>query len=140
MVCDLEKAKQIMVEGDYTVVLVSGEDVLSSKERGVAPLLDWVERGLDLKDFSASDKVVGKAAAFLYALLGVKRLFAQVVSAPALEVLRNWKIEVSFGETVENIKNRTGTGMCPMESCVLNIDNPYDALQEIKKTRERLMK
>ena len=140
MVCDLEKAKQIMVDGDYTVVLVSGNVVLFSKERGVAPLLDWVERGLDLKDFSASDKVVGKAAAFLYALLGVKRLFAQVISAPALEVLRNWKIEVSFVETVENIKNRMGTGMCPMESCVLNIDNPYDALQEIKKTRERLMK
>ena len=95
---------------------------------------------MDLKDYSASDKVVGKAAAYLYMLLGVKRLFTQVISAPALEVLESENIEVSFGQVVENIKNRTGTGICPMESCVLNIDNPYDALQEIKKTRERLMK
>lgn len=140
MVCDLEKSKQILEDGGYTVVLVCGDRTLTSRERGVAPLLDWIGCGADFKGYSASDKVVGKAAAFLYVLLGIKRLYAQVISAPALEVLGSESIEVSFGQVVENIKNRTGTGICPMESCVLGIDNPRDALLEIKKTRERLMK
>ena len=59
----------------------------SSTERGVKPLLDFIENGPNLRGFSAADKIVGKAAALLYVLLGVKEVYAPVMSETALYTL-----------------------------------------------------
>ena len=68
---DLKKAIDILNSGQYTCVLCKDNEIHISTERGVKPLLEWLESGIALKGFSAADKVVGKAAAFLYVLLGV---------------------------------------------------------------------
>ena len=69
---DLNMAQSILEQDGCTCVLCNGETVYKSHRRGVAPLMGWLESGTDLKGFSAADKVVGKATAFLYCLLGVK--------------------------------------------------------------------
>ena len=69
---DLENAKQILLEGGYTCVLCRGKEIYTATARGVRPLVDWLDSGLDLRGFSAADKVVGRATAFLYVLLGVR--------------------------------------------------------------------
>ena len=38
----------------------------------------------------------------------------------------------------EHIVNRTGTGLCPMENAVKDIDEPKKAYHEVKKTLEML--
>ena len=84
---DMNKARSLLEAGDYTCVLCRGDAVFTATERGVKPLLNWLESGLDLRNFSAADRVVGRATAFLYRLLGVKAVYARVMSYPAAEVL-----------------------------------------------------
>lgn len=138
MITDTQKAKSLLFEGKYTCVLCKGEEVYTSSQRGVAPLLSWIKSGTDFKDFSAADKVVGKAAAFLYVLLGVKEVYAEIISEPARQTLENFNISHQFASKVKAIRNRTNTGFCPMESAVLDIDDPNEALKAIIKKLEEL--
>lgn len=124
------KAKALLQEG-CTCALYTKTQVFRSEKRGVAPLLQWLESGEDFSKFSAADKVVGKAAAFLYVLLGVERVYALVISEAAESVLNAYNIPVCFEEKVSAIKNRTGTGFCPMEQAVLRLSDPNEAYKAI---------
>ncbi len=137
---DIIKARRMMEEQQLTCSFVSGESVYISQERGVKPLLDCYKEKKMTSGFSAADKVVGKAAAFLYVLLGAKELYAQVLSKPALEVLQKNGIAVSYGQLTDAINNRAGDGFCPMETAVLLIEEPLEALEAIEKTRIALQK
>ncbi len=129
---DFIKAKELLLGGGYTCVLVKGEEVFTSAERGVKPLVSFRESQKDYSGYSAADKVVGKATAFLYVLLGVKAVYANIISKSALEVLERYNIETKFMELVENIINRKGDGICPFEKAVLDIedvDEVYDVIR-----------
>ena len=134
----LQKARTILQSSNCTCVFYNGDIVLTDSRRGVKPLLELLQGDLDLQAYSAADKVVGKAAAYLYCLLKIKELYAGVLSQPALEVLNRFDIPVSYGILVPAIENRTKTGFCPMESAVLNISNPEEALEVIQKTVQQL--
>ena len=131
---DLEKAKRILRENGYTCVLCKGEHILSSYARGVAPLLGFLDAGQVLTDFCAADKVVGKGAAILYALLGITRLYADVISDAALEVLTRHGIDVSYELRVPHIQNRAKDGRCPIEAALEGIFDLQEALQAIRNT------
>jgi len=134
---DLKNAKEKLIAGEYTCALCCGSQIFASTLRGVKPLVAWYKSGKDFGGYSAADKVVGKATAFLYVLLNVKAVFAKVISKSALDVLRESNIEVEYDQLVDNIINRQGDGICPFETAVLNIDNPLAAYNVIiKKMRE----
>ena len=124
---ELTGAKALLLEDGYTCVLQKDERVYSSTQRGIAPLMQWLATETELQGFSAADKVVGKAAAYLYVLLQVKAVHACVISQPALEVLERYGITVSYDGLVPAIRNRTDTGFCPMESAVLYVDDAEEA-------------
>ena len=135
---DLIKAKEILENGAFTCVLVKGDEVISFSERGVKPLLALLSQSKNLESFCAADKVVGKAAAFLYLLLGVKKLHALVISEHALSLLRENGVCVSYDTLVPMIRNRTDTGFCPMEQATMNCSSPEEALAAIKETLKKL--
>ncbi len=140
MNANLVKAKELLEANDYTCVLQKEKTVLISTDRGVKPLLVWVNESKDFTGFSAADKVVGKAAAYLYVLLKVKAVYAKIISVPAAHVLEEHGIEVFFGEKVDAIHNRTNTGFCPMETTVWDIHNPEEALVAIQNKASELSK
>ena len=41
-------------------------------------------------------------------------------------------VEYLYRTCADVILNRAGTGVCPMEQCVQNIDNPAEAIEAIK--------
>lgn len=129
----MEAARKILEENGYTCVLKKGETLYTATERGVKPLVRWLTEGIDVRGFSAADKVVGKATAYLYVLLGVEEVYAHIMSASAREVLTRHGITAAPGKTVENIINRQGTGICPFEAAVLDIHTPEEALTAIQK-------
>lgn len=135
---DIVKAKKILKDGGYTCVLVKDDTIYTSTDRGVKPLLHWLNEKKDTKNYSVADKVIGKAAAFLYVLLEVKAVHAFVISDPALSVLEKHGIDVSFEKKVDMIRNRTNTGYCPMEQATLNVSTPEDALTAITDTLGKL--
>ena len=129
---NLTEAKRCLIEGDYTCVAVQGEQKLTSRERGVKPLLAWLDGEVDLHGFSVADKVIGDGAAMLYVLLGVEEIYSTVISEPARKTLEGHGIQVYYDQCVEGIRNRAGTGICPMEDAVRGIDEPVEALQAIR--------
>ena len=135
---DLEKAKALLQQGTFTCVLCKGEQVYTSSLRGVAPLMEHWRNGTRLQGFSAADKVVGKATALLYCLLGVKAVYANVISDPALDVLRRAGIHVQYALLVDAIQNRTGDGFCPMETATRDINDPALAPAAIQKALDAL--
>lgn len=135
---NLEKAKNALSDGNFTCVVCDGFKEYTSTMRGVAPLLKWLDEGINLQGFSAADKVVGKGAAYLYILLEVKEIYANVISRPALDTLKKHNIPTSYAILTEAVKNRDNTGLCPIESAVINIDNPHDALTAIRNKLELL--
>lgn len=112
--------------------------MLTDARRGVRPLLDLIENRMDVTSFAAADKVVGKAAAYLYCILNVKALHAMVISRPALSVLKAYGIPVTYDTLVPSIQNRTQSGPCPMEHAVWNLNTPEEALVAIYATLEKL--
>lgn len=127
---NLDTAIKILKENtEYTCVLCEGEDVFTSKQRGIGRLIDWVKAGNNFNGFSATDKIVGKAAALLYVLLGVREVYGEVMSKKAAEVFEEYHVEHSCAVLTEAIINRKGTGPCPMEETVENIDDPKEAFK-----------
>lgn len=129
---DIEEAKKIMTGSGYTCVLYRNGEVRTSCSRGVKPLLEFIDTGDDFTGFSAADRVVGRAAAFLYIRLGISCIYAGIISEQARDVFDRNDIEYSFGESVPLIFNRTNTGLCPMESSVIGIDSTALAERAIR--------
>ena len=135
---DTVQARNILQSGNHTCVFCKGSHILTDDRRGVKPLLELMERKLD--GYCAADKVVGKAAAMLYRLMGITELYAHVISEPAIAVLESGGIRVFYNEKVPAIRNRTNTGFCPMEMAVWDLDDPQAAPEILRKTLSALAK
>ena len=99
----------------------------------------WLNEGTDLSGASAADRIVGKAAAFLYVLLGVRTVYAPLMSVPARETLCAHGIEAIADAVVPAIRNRTDTGFCPMESTVWDISDPHEAKAALERKISEMM-
>ncbi len=131
------RAKELLV-GERTCVLCKGDVVKICTQRGVKPLLSLFESGEDFQGCYAADKVVGKATAFLYALLGARGVYAKVLSENARTVLQKQGILVEYGELVPHIINRSGVGICPFEEAVLGVEDTQAAYEIIRKKMQEL--
>lgn len=121
----------------FTCIIRDGDRVVfSSEESGIAPLLKIIDEKIDVKGYVAYDKIVGRAAALLYAYMGVKEVHAEVMSYGAEEVFAEYRISHSAPVRADKILNRAGDGVCPMEQAVENITSPGEALSLV---REKVM-
>ena len=113
-------------------VLASGSVMFKSSEKGVQPLLDWLNSGNSYIGYSIADKVVGRAAAFIDIALGVREVYAEVMSEGAKELLEKNHIGAYADKIVPEILNSGKTDACPLEKAVAGIENPGDALMPIE--------
>lgn len=128
---DTLHAKEIYAQGGYSCVLCKDEKIYTSKETGIKPLMDFINDKTDLKGFCAADKIVGKAAAFLYVLMDVSEVYADVMTAEAARILSRYEISAYCTTPTDKIINRTKTDICPMEKIVQNISSPEEAYREL---------
>ena len=137
---EIDMVRQRLNDGGYTcVVLASGEEY-ASFERGVKPLLSLLECEKSFTGAVAADKIVGAGAAHLYVLLGIRALWANVISSSALKVLKYNGIEICYGECVPHIINRKGDGVCPIETAVADVQNSKEAYRLIVETLRKLQR
>ena len=127
----LDIVKNHLKENLFNLVVYKENKFHTSNKRGVLPLVELLESNINFRSASAADKVVGKATSFLYVLLGVKEVYADVISKPALKVLQENKIYVEYSFLVDNIINRKKDGICPFEEAVLNCIEPKEAYKNI---------
>lgn len=119
--------------GDTTLVIRCDEKVIKSNHKGISPLIELNEKNLNLEGACAYDKIVGKAAALLYARLNIKYVYAEVLSKRGMDTLDNYGVEYDYSVFTDEIINRLKTGMCPMEETVLDVNNPEEAYEKLKK-------
>lgn len=126
-------------DGGYSCVITDGKTVRTFTKRGVADLYDLLQNDAEfLRGASVADKVVGKGAAAIMIMGGVKRLYTDVISDEALELLRDSKVEVTFGQRVPHIINRTHTGRCPLEMCCSDARSAEECMPLIKDFMKRM--
>lgn len=135
----LNTAKALLKTENFTLVVIfSDKGVFTSSDRGVKPLLHLLENEKDfLKGASVADKVVGKAAALLMVLGGVKEVHTGIISEPAVEVFEKHRIPYFYEEKVKRIINRKGDGLCPMETLCIDVEEPSEAFEKIKEWLEK---
>lgn len=107
----------LLHSGNYSCVIAHEGKIRTFTQRGVADLYDLLTQEPDfLHGASIADKVVGKGAAALMILGGIKELYTDIISSKALELLRQSDVKVEFAQEVPFIWNRDHTGGCPVET------------------------
>ncbi len=134
----LEKAVALLRSKNYTLVAVSSTEEITSTQRGVKPLLAILDSKKNLHGFSVADKVIGKGAAFLYVILDVHEIYADVISESALDVLKAHNISITYKTLTAAIKNRNHTGFCPIETAVKNTNDAETALVLIREKLKQI--
>ena len=121
------------------VVVKKGRIISAESPQGIAYIIGLHDKKM-LKDTYVADTIIGKAAAMIFSISGVKACYGKTISKGALEWLKNNKIEVTYDMCVDYIENRAGDGICPMELTVKDVDDPALALELLKNKIEELNK
>lgn len=133
---DLDRARAALP--GHTLALCRGGEVVTSDLRGVMPMLGFLREGRDLSGFCAADRVVGRAAAMLFAKAGVRAVYAEVMSDGAVALLAAHGIDALCDVRTAAIENRQKTGLCPMESAVAGIEDIDAGIAAICRRAEEL--
>ena len=129
----MKKIIELLHTGNYSCVVMNRTEIRTFTRRGVADLYDLYHKKPDfMKGASVADKVIGKAAAALMVLGGVTAVYADVISTPALALLRNAAVEITFIKEVPFIENREKSGWCPLESACYEIDSATEIYPVIR--------
>ena len=128
---DIERAVKNL--DGHTISLCKGRMVLTCDKRGIAPMMDFIADGVDLAGYSVADLVVGKAAAMLFVKTGIREVYAKTMSVGARTVLDKFGLGYQYDKLADNIINRDGTDICPMEKAAANVSDPNEAYVCIKK-------
>ncbi|MFZ2414116.1 MAG: DUF1893 domain-containing protein [Candidatus Cryosericum sp.] len=127
--------------GDATLCAADGgELVYRLTGRGISALLTAVEeeRVAGHGPLDWGDKLVGRAAALLFTLLRPRSVFALTMSTGAQDVLRMAGIPFTCGAVIDDVLNRMGTGPCPMEAAVSDVEEPLVAFATLKRVCQTL--
>ncbi|KXA93797.1 hypothetical protein AKJ66_00785 [candidate division MSBL1 archaeon SCGC-AAA259E22] len=131
---DLKLAENTLKRDNLNLVIAkNGKLAYKTKLSGIKGLLKAIEK-LDYKtnEYSAADKIVGRAAALLLIFMNVKKIYAITLSEGGKSVLEKNEIEYKYENIVSEIKNIEGKNMCPFEKLTRDIDNPEKAYLKVK--------
>lgn len=129
----IEDLIHLLHEGNHSLVVANGE-VCTFDGRGVSDLYNlFKEVPGFLRGASLADKIVGKAAATLMVLGGIREVYADIICLSAIDLLRSNRIQLNYGIVVPNITNRTRTGLCPLEIRCQDYLTPQDCLIQIEE-------
>ena len=119
---------EILIEqlSEHSLVVIRDGKTEVYNGRGIKPLVDY-GRNKYFEGAYAGDKVIGKAAALLFVYGGAKYVYTPLISKPAVEVFKKHHVKYRADKVVDNIKNRAGDNLCPMEKKVRGIDSPDEA-------------
>lgn len=127
--------KDMLLAGNHSLVVESASGkVLAFDGRGVMDLYNlYMNTPEILKGAVVADKVIGTGAAVLMSLGGIKEYYTNVISNDALRVLEKNGVKGKYGELVSQIKNRDGSGRCPLESLLDGHLDSNDVLTKISE-------
>ena len=155
----IERAAEIgLGTRNYHLVSIDGQDMLDTlnaqglslivrnhgvettyTQHGVRDLYDLQSTSI-LKGAAVADKVIGKGAATLMIVGGVRYATTNTISQEALQMLQQEGVEVTYQQVVAQIPNHDNTGECPLEQHLHGITNPDDCLPIVNTFVESMTK
>ncbi len=138
----MEKLIDILRSTPHSTLVLkeANGDVSTFFGHGVKDLLTLLPTGR-LRMASLADIVVGRGAAALMLLGGVKKVYAQTISEHALSLFRLYEgeVEVTYAHLVPAIENRTHTALCPIEQLSIgscDIERIYEKILTFVKSKQ----
>lgn len=126
-------------EGHHSLVVLNDGRIYTYDGRGVSDLWRIYNKEREvLSGATLADKIVGKGAAALMVVGGVKKVWAEVISLPAQSLLEDNHIEVQCETLVPNIINRSGDGICPVEQICAPAANAEECIPLIHSFLQRM--
>jgi hypothetical protein len=121
------------MKGDDTLRIYNGDRlVFASKKERLLPLMEYLGGpGLQYRNVTIFDKVMGNAAALLSVKAGSREVWSPLGSDLAVKTLDRYNIAHHLKATVPYITQADGQTMCPMEKLSIdkNPDEFYRVLQ-----------
>ena len=134
---DLVAEMRARLDAGASVVAARGGVMVAERGgRGLAPLLDLLDAG-SLRDAVVMDKVVGRAAAAIYAQSGALRVYARLAGRGAAEIMSAKGIPLVADETVDLVLDRDRSGSCPMEAAVSGLEDTAQMVEVLRKAVAR---
>ncbi len=132
---DLAVAKKILSEKDVSIVLVKyGKSWKEKKGMGIKPILELIEEmGEEISEYVLGDRILGRASAFLCRYGKVQGVYSPQATKTAIAILILGGIPCQVDELIPFIKNRNGTGMCPFEDLLKDVEEPTEAYKILKE-------
>ena len=127
---DLELTKKGLT--GHTICLCKDGKLLTSDKRGIAPMMDFIEAGVNLIGYAVADLVVGKAAAMLFVKCGITAVYAVTMSQDGKDFLDMHHVPCQYQTLVDKIINRQGSDVCPMEKTVATCNDVNEAYELLK--------
>lgn len=113
------------------VVVKNNKIIISEKVKGIKRLTELYDLNI-LENSFVADAIIGKAAAMIFSLSGVKKCYGKTVSKAGLNWLTQKGISTEYEILADFIENRKGDGACPMESTVSEINDETEALEALR--------
>lgn len=129
---NIDIAKEEFSKDDYSFVIAGEDKIITNKEHGLKPIIDLIETGEDFSEYAICDKITGRAAAFLYVLLGIEKVHAAKMAKLAIQILDRAEIEYSYDEMIETVLDSQMNEIDPVELSVLRSGSAVQAINDIK--------
>ncbi len=118
--------QRLKLEGLNLIILKGDKTLFTSRGEGMLPLYE-AANSLGLSALEGSlvvDRIVGKAAALVVSRFKAVEVHCIVLSLRAMEVLDRQGIKHYSERLTPEIMNKLGTGICPFEDAVLDVEDP----------------
>lgn len=141
-----KKTIDTLIEQNCSLVVEKDGELHLFFKRGVYDLEELLKHNpVLLRGSSIADKVIGKAAAAIIAVGGVKELYAHVLSSKAEAFLKQSNISYTYGTLVDQIIMTKGDTRCPLETIVDEAESAEEAVEilfrhfeEMKQLKQKI--
>ena len=129
-----------LVDENTTLALIKGDVIIRRKGKGVSSAVELINDSVDLNGFIAVDTVVGKALSILFLKLGIREVYALLISENAYTYLTSHGVNVTYKTITPNILNRDKSDLCPMEKLSLSLNDYNDGYKVIVERFNKMFK
>jgi ABC-type Mn2+/Zn2+ transport system ATPase subunit len=117
------------------IITLQGTEIFSSSSKWLYPLFEFEDfltaKRYNPEELLLTDKIAGKAAAFLIVRLGIKKAHIHLISEGALSVFNRFGIQITYDQMVPRI-------VCKTEEIVKDSDNVDTVWQMLRRRAGRV--
>jgi hypothetical protein len=132
---DIALAQNVISNEDVSVVVVNYDKIWKKKKgEGIRPFLEVIEEmGEDIHGSVIGSRILGRASALLCCYSKVRAVYSPQATKTAIALLIMGSIPSKVDQLIPFIKNRDGSGLCPFEKLLQNINEPKEAYNVLKE-------